>query len=1400
MVEEQHVLEALNQACHGQTLSIQSNAMKYLQNLDTLISSTVDSNSSLLNIFLNILYNYSHLIDQDCRLLAVICLKNYISHSWIPRDLNSSLLTIESKNFLKTNILNLLSEENLKISLQLSLLIAKIARYDWVEGQWPTLFHELFQRITTGDWILSTNSTQTLLQILLILNTRKLSQNKQQLLQLSLELLEPLVAHWITLQNTFLTMYSPSSSTSSSTSGSTNVMTYETMKQYETMCSYNAMGNHLCTVTRIIQILFLQSFKSIQSSSPFIHSFLTSIGEFIQRYDELLATVPSLLLNEAMNTSSGSDDSSARSRIKFIFQNIELGSIGSDIWSSIGSWNDGNDPIDAGLPTTSPICYQYGLDSIDITSTILSSHLQRVPKTLCELVIQISLTASRVLMSLVVIPYYLHKECSTLNEMEALISPYLSLYYSLLQGQFTPPTHSISSSIELNPYSRNCACEPLALVYTLFLSNLLTSYSMPDQEEGGEEMAFHQSTTVRQFFSSPEDTCSTKLTSLFQLLTTHLLPLSKYYFDSWVIDSEELFLSLQSSNEGDSLRHASEGLFTSMMTYSTRAVCGEMAVLIQQVDRQESLSIDLMTSLENSQMTLMTTNNDRDFLLFQRELLYWEGIFTCCGLTPYYLSQHCDMSSWLVMVIGPLLTSLHQIGLADYEKRAQSSSSSSLTSPHAVYYLLQSLVYRSMWLLSCWVHTFDPPTLTQIITLLISFIRPVHTSTRGHHGSSTSANPVIVSPSPFDALVKLQVIQTLETITHSPSFQTQMLVPVIEDLFYGSCQMMLKELNDPHSQTLIISLFQNIIQSFGYISSSFLQTLVSYLLPLYFLDEDTATDTVSGGGGGGDEQEEEEGMSNEAEAGGESGIDSYGQEKELSSNLLRSQLLDLFSVVIDALHNPYLSSDPLLLHSLDKDLVTNYHEIHHQLLPVILHSTSSSHHTVQHIIKSGLQLWSKLLRNTIYLPNNPSSHQHKQQLEHIFSQNILRIFQADFFSFEFEEMKIFFSILESTLLLGGLPLLIPSTSPTSREVFSQLFSHLIGELRPRIISYALRPMECLLLLQCYVNQIHGNDATSGVPTDTSTFHYMINGPHALPLPQPSDAPLSSPGGTVDAPSSFCSEFLSSIGVLKMMLRACCSMFTCISTSTSDIQGTSVDTLYLRIHDIYEEYEEADVAIVSYLSLLCRVYLLSPHIFYATCDEIAQELSQQSLIPVSYEFIFKSFFLFLLQKFDGVGYHRGGVWHRNVCCVALLQLYPTQDLQILCLLPDILYVVDDVLSEKMTKEGQKKLKEFHENYLSLDDSHHDADEEEEDQDEGEGEGNASLVKKKKLTINYLWSELLQSDPILEQGGLHQLVTRKFQEISQLVPREELEGRILQEMDRNVLMRILANDYEEIEHEE
>jgi hypothetical protein len=1501
---EEEIYNALYSACHGSNSQIQSHAMTYLHDIASPLSSSAIASSILIPIYFNIISNFSgNYSSNDCRLLAILNLKNYVHNYWQSRNGpqashrhgssparsgggTSEIISIETKQFLKMNLLKLFHENEMKISLQLSLLIALIVRYDWDIGQWNEIFPELSSIILSSSspslssssapvsWNQQTNAIQTLLQIILNLNRKRLIKNKENYLLVSFELLQILFQKFYLLHQEFiqfdlLILRPPPSSYQHQQQGQGQQQQQQQQEheqeveqeRYSQLCYFNALGNLLCSVTRIITLLFLQSWKviyhahsnnnsnrntSTSSSSsssgvmmmPLINTFLQSIGEYLYKYDEILSSIPHLILPEH----SDSLHFNQINYLKFIFQNVEIGSIGGDIWSSITSWNDGEDPIDAGLPTTGSICYHYGLDSIDLSATILSSNLQRYPKVICEVMIQISLTISRVVMSLAVIPYHLQRACSTINEMEALVSPYLSLFYTLLHHQFplnqspllpssstmasaasiatdysSSPSSSSSSStgpsrISLNPYSHHCVCEPLALVFTLFLSNMLSSYTIPTDPSDPETLQFHLNTTVKQFFSLPDlpeqndviinqqqqlQPSRTKLSALFSLLTTHLLPLTRYYFEFWAIDSEELFLSLTlSAHEGDSLRNASEGLFVSLMTFSSHEILQEILHLISQVDRQEMLSIDLLNCLENTSGarsgaatsgggSLIT---ERDLLLSQSEFLFWEGIFTCCGLTPYHLTHGqgggegevgegaVDISSWLLQIIGPLLTSLHQIGM----KAECPPPSTDHLHPTPTFYLLQTLIYRLLWLMSCWIHVFDEQTLTQIINLLISFIQPTHLHHHQHHSSTLTS-------SPFDVLVKLQVVQTLQLIIQSSSFQSHMLLPVMENLFYGSCHLVLKELTDPHAQGLVISLFQEMIQSFEYINSSFLLTLVQEIMPLYFLDDENNDVSAT-------QQQRYGGVGSTSEVGNDL-IDSYGQEKESSSILLRSQLLELFCIILDALHNPYLTSTATSssegagggIREDPSSLAINYYQIHASFLSVIHHSTNSSSSSSQqasHLIKDGLNLWSKLLRNTIFLPNHMESLHQKQQLDEIFQMNFIKIFQNDFFiGIEYEEMKTFFSVLECSILLNGMNFILPgsgsgsTSSNTSRDIVSFIFKNLIGELKPRIICYAMRPIECLLLLQCFVNQI-GN-------TSVESFHYFMNGPHALPPSLLSSSPSPAP------------EFLYSIGIIQSMLRVCCSVFSSIDSSSgsgeAEVETThgQMNILYLRISDILQSYQEADVAITSYLSILCRIFLLSPQIFYQSCQDMATELNQQSLVEVTSDFIFKAFFHLILTKFDGVGYHRGGVWHRRICCYALLSIYPTSDHHFLSLLPEILYLVDDLLSESMTREGQRKLAQVKFNYLSLGD---DQDDDEEDEEGGAGGG-----QRKQLPINYLFHELLETDPVLVTS-LHEFVQQKLQELTtQVMSPEELSQGILREMDQTVMARILSNDYRMIEDE-
>jgi regulator of PEP synthase PpsR (kinase-PPPase family) len=110
---------------------------------------------------------------------------------------------------------------------------------------------------------------------------------------------------------------------------------------------------------------------------------------------------------------------------------------------------------------------------------------------------------------------------------------------------------------------------------------------------------------------------------------------------------------------------------------------------------------------------------------------------------------------------------------------------------------------------------------------------------------------------------------------------------------------------------------------------------------------------------------------------------------------------------------------------------------------------------------------------------------------------------------------------------------------------------------------------------------------------------------------------------------------------------------------------------------------------------------------------------------------------------------------------------------------------------MTREGQRKLAQVKFNYLSLGD---DQDDDEEDEEGGAGGG-----QRKQLPINYLFHELLETDPVLVTS-LHEFVQQKLQELTtQVMSPEELSQGILREMDQTVMARILSNDYRMIEDE-
>ncbi|XP_048225600.1 importin-11 isoform X3 [Ricinus communis] len=119
----------------------------------------------------------------DVRLLASVYFKNSINRYWRNRR-DSSGISSEEKNHLRQKLLSYLREENDKIAVMLSVLIAKIARFDYPK-EWPELFSVLAHQLQSADVLTSHRIFMILFRTLKELSTKRLTADQRNFAEIS---------------------------------------------------------------------------------------------------------------------------------------------------------------------------------------------------------------------------------------------------------------------------------------------------------------------------------------------------------------------------------------------------------------------------------------------------------------------------------------------------------------------------------------------------------------------------------------------------------------------------------------------------------------------------------------------------------------------------------------------------------------------------------------------------------------------------------------------------------------------------------------------------------------------------------------------------------------------------------------------------------------------------------------------------------------------------------------------------------------------------------------------------------------------------------------------------------------------------------------------------------------
>ncbi|KAK9168093.1 hypothetical protein Syun_000233 [Stephania yunnanensis] len=124
----------------------------------------------------------------DIRLMASVYFKNSINRYWRSRR-DSTGISNEEKIYLRQKLLSHMREENYQISLQLSVLISKIARIDYPK-EWSEFFSILAQMLQSADILSSHRILLVLYRTLKELSTKRLTSDQKNFAEISSLLFE----------------------------------------------------------------------------------------------------------------------------------------------------------------------------------------------------------------------------------------------------------------------------------------------------------------------------------------------------------------------------------------------------------------------------------------------------------------------------------------------------------------------------------------------------------------------------------------------------------------------------------------------------------------------------------------------------------------------------------------------------------------------------------------------------------------------------------------------------------------------------------------------------------------------------------------------------------------------------------------------------------------------------------------------------------------------------------------------------------------------------------------------------------------------------------------------------------------------------------------------------------
>ncbi|DBA79077.1 hypothetical protein WJX77_002150 [Trebouxia sp. C0004] len=132
--------------------------------------------------------------DHSVRWLAAVQFKNTITKRWRPK---SGLGNLEDgeKEYLRGQILQLILEEDNQIAVQMAVVFAKIARFDYPKA-WPGLFTDLLQQLQNQSTLVVRRVYLVLHHALKELASKRLSSDQKAFAELTKQLFEHVWSQW----------------------------------------------------------------------------------------------------------------------------------------------------------------------------------------------------------------------------------------------------------------------------------------------------------------------------------------------------------------------------------------------------------------------------------------------------------------------------------------------------------------------------------------------------------------------------------------------------------------------------------------------------------------------------------------------------------------------------------------------------------------------------------------------------------------------------------------------------------------------------------------------------------------------------------------------------------------------------------------------------------------------------------------------------------------------------------------------------------------------------------------------------------------------------------------------------------------------------------------------------